>query len=293
MCLVRSRCLISSAVSKPSSPGIWTSSRMNAKSWWSSSRSASSPERRADEVLAERLEDRLEREQVLRAVVDEQDVDDRLRAHVVSHPSRRPARRAGRRGTGRSPRAARTASAGRGGERGGRHLVPLGASPGPARSRRRRALDPREPGRAVGVRAVRTTPTSARRTRRRPTRTARRSTAARTGRLVDREREVPGLDEQVVVGRREVDVPRLDRHLVLAPRHTGRCARCASSRRRPPSTASVARCCATTIAASISAGSAGEQQAHGLEPAPRRADHDQVVVHATFRQSFSPASSSS
>ena len=41
---VRSRSLISSAVSKPSSPGIWTSSRITAKSSWRRWRSASSPE---------------------------------------------------------------------------------------------------------------------------------------------------------------------------------------------------------------------------------------------------------
>ena len=38
---------------------------------------------RADEVLAERLEDRSQGDEVLLAVVDEQQVDDRLRAHVV------------------------------------------------------------------------------------------------------------------------------------------------------------------------------------------------------------------
>src|SRR5207244_2126509 len=44
MWLVRSRCLISSAVSKPSSSGICTSRRMQAKSWSSSSLSAASPD---------------------------------------------------------------------------------------------------------------------------------------------------------------------------------------------------------------------------------------------------------
>ena len=39
---------------------------------------------RADEVLAERLEDRAQGDEVLLAVVDEQQVDDRLCAHVVS-----------------------------------------------------------------------------------------------------------------------------------------------------------------------------------------------------------------
>ena len=47
---MRSRCLISSAVSKPSMPGIWTSSRITAKSSSSSCRSASSPELARDEL---------------------------------------------------------------------------------------------------------------------------------------------------------------------------------------------------------------------------------------------------
>ena len=37
----------------------------------------------ADEVLAERLQDRAQGDEVLLAVVDEQQIDDRLRAHVV------------------------------------------------------------------------------------------------------------------------------------------------------------------------------------------------------------------
>ena len=44
---------------------------------------------RADEVLIERLQDRAQGDEVLLAVVDEQQVDDRLRAHVV--PVRSPA----------------------------------------------------------------------------------------------------------------------------------------------------------------------------------------------------------
>ena len=48
---------------------------MTAKSRSSRQRSASSPDERAHEPLAERLEDRLEREEVLRPVVDEQNVD--------------------------------------------------------------------------------------------------------------------------------------------------------------------------------------------------------------------------
>ena len=73
MSRVRSRRLMCAAVSKPSMPGIWTSSRITAKSSASSALSASSPGRGADQRLVERAEDRLEREQVLRPVVDEQD----------------------------------------------------------------------------------------------------------------------------------------------------------------------------------------------------------------------------
>ena len=71
---VRSRCLISAAVSKPSMPGIWTSSRITAKSCVEQrSRSACSPESASTTLDAERLEHGLQREQVLRPVVDEQD----------------------------------------------------------------------------------------------------------------------------------------------------------------------------------------------------------------------------
>ena len=50
-----------------------TSRRMHAKSCRRSSRSAASPDVAAHEPVAERREDRLEREQVLLAVVDEKD----------------------------------------------------------------------------------------------------------------------------------------------------------------------------------------------------------------------------
>ena len=55
-------------------PGIWTSSRITANSSCSSRRSASSPESARTSSCAERLEDRLEREQVLGPVVDEQEL---------------------------------------------------------------------------------------------------------------------------------------------------------------------------------------------------------------------------
>ena len=65
--------MISVASSKPSSSGICTSSRMQAKSSSRSSFSAAVARGDRDEPMPERLEDRLEREQVLLAVVDEQE----------------------------------------------------------------------------------------------------------------------------------------------------------------------------------------------------------------------------
>ena len=71
--LVRSRRLIRAAVSKPSMPGICASRRISAKS---------SLQQRAQRLLAgagpyqglvEGAEDRLEGQEVLRAVVDQQD----------------------------------------------------------------------------------------------------------------------------------------------------------------------------------------------------------------------------
>ena len=65
---------ISAAVSKPSMPGMLTSSRMTAKSCCSTCRSASAPDRADDEVLAQLLQDRLVDEELFRQVVDDQDV---------------------------------------------------------------------------------------------------------------------------------------------------------------------------------------------------------------------------
>ena len=71
---LRSRPRMSAAVSKPSIPGIWTSSRIDREvAAQRSSRSASSPESAVTQRAPERLEHGLEREEVLRAVVDEQD----------------------------------------------------------------------------------------------------------------------------------------------------------------------------------------------------------------------------
>ena len=71
----RGRCRISAAVSKPSIPGMFTSSRMTAKSCLSRQRNASLPERRADQILVQVCQDRLVGEQLVGAVVDDQDID--------------------------------------------------------------------------------------------------------------------------------------------------------------------------------------------------------------------------
>ena len=199
--LVRSRCLITSAASKPSMPGIWTSSRITAKSSrCSRMRSASAPDVGGDELVAERLEDRLEREQVLRAVVDEQE---RRRSQAAAPSQVRRARRA----AARSRRPARRAPSGTARERGARHLVALGRRPGPARSRRRRARRSRARPRAPSAFApVSTTPTH--RSRYDSAAVSKQHVDRRARvlhRLVGRERERAVLDEQVVVGRRDVD----------------------------------------------------------------------------------------
>ena len=185
MCRVRSRCLISSAVSKPSSPGIWTSSRITAKSSCAAgTRSASSPDVRADELVAERLEDRLEREQVLRrsSTRSSDGISAGALAQLrssVDEQRRDLARAAGRALAARRARARRAAS---------RRARP---SPGPGRSRRRRARAiAREPARAVVVRAGQDDADAALAVGvGGATRRARRSTGARTGRAVGRERE--------------------------------------------------------------------------------------------------------
>ena len=81
VCRVRSRCRIRSATSKPSMPGIWTSIRISAKS------SVEQPAQRLDagagpdEVLAQLAQRRLQDEEVVRRVVDHEDVDFRLGLH--------------------------------------------------------------------------------------------------------------------------------------------------------------------------------------------------------------------
>ena len=137
--------------------------------------------RRGDQAAVQRGEDRLEREQVLGPVVDQQDV--RLvaagrRAHrAVSfpHASQQQARdrRRGRpRRRASSPRAPRAASRGRSAVAGSCTIV-----------RPPRRCDRGQAGGAVGVRAGEQDAERARAVARRPpSRTARRSTGARTGR---------------------------------------------------------------------------------------------------------------
>ena len=271
MCCERSRCLISSASSKPSSSGIWTSSRMHAKSSSSSSFSAAVARGDRDEPVPERLEDRLEREQVLLAVVDEQDV--RALRRLTSRTSRR-----GRRGTPGSPRAA--------GPR--RPTVAAIAASGIVRrsdvagsctiATPPRSLIRARPAAPSSFAPVRTMPTA-------------RSPYVVGGRLeqdvdrrpreldrrVGREREVAVLDEHVVVGRAEVDVVGLERRLVVRVADDraacGAGAGCSSTGPRTRPT----RCCATTIGWCTASSQAVEQPAQRVQPAPGRPDHDELV----------------
>ena len=89
VCADLRRARISAAVSKPSMPGMLTSSRMTANSCSSSQRSASSPERGGDDVLAELLEDRPEDEELVGQVVHDQDV------RPLAAPRRSPSRLGG------------------------------------------------------------------------------------------------------------------------------------------------------------------------------------------------------
>ena len=73
----RSRARTSRAVSKPSRPAICTSRSRTAKSSCSRRRRASSPEVSPDQMVAGRLEDRLQGHQIGRLVVDQQDADRR------------------------------------------------------------------------------------------------------------------------------------------------------------------------------------------------------------------------
>ena len=166
---------------------------------------------RAHELLPERLEDGLEREQVLGAVVDEEDGRGRRRLAHGTHSPRRnfPISRTGR-----------IASAAVALDRGVGHLPRLG---------RLRVLHDRDPadvpdreqaGGAVRVRAREHDPDRALAVgvgRRLEEDVHRRARVLHP--LVGRERERPLLDEQVVVGRGHVHMLRLDRILVACRDH--------------------------------------------------------------------------
>ena len=171
-----------------------------------------------DEIAAERLEHGLEGEQVLRDVVDEQDVGTLVGAHAATCSTRLRTNGAIS-WSGRTASAATTAAAA------------LGSSPrtaltgsstiaAPPRSltrvspatpsRPRPGQD--DPDRALAVRVGR-----------RLEQDVDRGAAVVDGPL-GREGEAARLDEKVIVGRREVDAPRLDRLLVVHVGHLERAA---------------------------------------------------------------------
>ena len=85
------------------------------------------------------------------------------------------------------------------------------------------------------------------------------------------------LDEQVIVGRRDVDVSWLDVHLVLGIEHeTSDLRAVAAARARPPANrgGDAGR---SRSGRSMSAGKVTEYPTHRVETAPRCADADQVV----------------
>lgn len=110
--------------------------------------------------------------------------------------------------------------------------------------------------------------------------------------LVSGEREVPGLDEEVVVGWGEVDVARLDRRLVV--RIADRQVRAAPEEAGEAAVDRVVRAVLRDDDRRIGLGGECRQDLpHCVESSPGSADHNQVVVHAVFFQSFSTPSSSS
>ena len=280
---VRSRCLISSAVSKPSMPGICTSSRITREVVAQQRRSASSPEVACTSSWpsgsriassASRFSGRSSTSRTLARVAQRCDARHLRRARRARGSERRDLlRAAGRRGRD-------------GGERGA-GISGRGRLPGPARSRPPpRSLIRGSPARAVVVGAgeddadgrspyasaadSKRTSIDGRRTGRAP------RSRARSGRL----------DEQVVVGRREVDVPRLDRLLVVGLGHAGASCAAASSALRARRAASRRRGAARPRRrASSSAGQPVRAASpSALQPAPRGADDDELArITATFR----------
>jgi len=100
--------------------------------------------------------------------------------------------------------------------------------------------------------------------------------------LVDGERERVALDEQVVVLRRDIDVPRLDRHLVLDIEHRSGC----------PQAQQLCERCFLRVGMAVLrnrnrevelGGQVGEHAPDGLQSAPGSADADQVVHQPIFR----------
>ena len=74
-CRVRSLPRMSSASSKPSMSGIWTSTSASATSWTSRSSSASAPGSRLEQLDVVAAQQRREGDEVLLEVVDEQTLD--------------------------------------------------------------------------------------------------------------------------------------------------------------------------------------------------------------------------
>ena len=223
-----------------------------------------------DEVGLERLQDRLQGEQVLRPVVDEQQLRPvgHRRAQPVEERCDLVEREHGVRD--------------RAGDRGVRHRPPL---------RRVRvlddrdaavALDRRQAGGAVLVRAREHDPDRAvavdlgdrleEHVDRRP-----RELDAR----VDREGEVAVLDEEVVVGRSDVDVARLERLLVA--RLGDGPADVALQQRLEHAAARLGRAVLGDHDRLVELlRNPLEQRSHCLQPSPGRADRDHLVAHRTL-----------
>ena len=179
MCRVRSAPRISSASSKPSISGIWTSSRTSATSWASSTRAPRAPERAVRISTSSGCEQRAQHEQVLLEVVDEQARDPPgRRQRAVSHggvPSQSSGRAAGR----RSPASGSTWSTGPARQRRFDHRRRLRLGRILDHVRPPAALHRGQAGGAVLVGAgQQDRRAAARRRRPPPTRTARRPTAA-------------------------------------------------------------------------------------------------------------------
>ncbi len=291
---MRSRRLMYSAVSKPSRSGIWTSSRMTAKSSCSSRRSASSPEVTVTQRQASGASTASSASRFSRPVVDQQD-----------------GRRGGLRARGHGGHRASSCSSGadavqrddgvgaRGGERRRRHLAGARRRRGPARSRRPpRRASARSPSAPSALAPVRTTPIAAG-----PYASAADSKSTSIdgrrelhGRL-GRQRDVAVLDQQVVAARADQHAAGRERRLVLGLRTTsGLLARRAA--RTAGSSPSLLRCCTTASGSSKPAGSPPSRRPSGVQPAPGRPDHHDTALwmthgHGRRRYSFSAASSTS